>query len=188
MAYRRISDLVLLTSIDPADLFLISDVSESTSKKLQFSALVSSVATQLSGSLEASQVGNDSTVPGTTVKDALNELYGGGGAVSGFEPYQEIIALTSTHITQKYLTLLHTPFNLVHVRMELLQGEVQINKKAVSVASGALTPTFEMDANLRTRLYFDNCPVTDGNEAHTGLSGGYIEGDVLVVSYLYKTA
>jgi hypothetical protein len=187
--YRRASDLDPFVALEDQDIFLATDISENRSKKLLFSFL----RTRLQETLQfyADNIVNNSTVPGTYVDEALDYLleHGGGGAGVDFEPKVEMLALQPLDITRKYIILNKQPFNLTHVRLELLDGQIQINKKAISGGSGPLTPNFEVDANLKTRLYFGNVPANyggEGNEAHTGLSEGFTEGLVFVISYLYK--
>jgi hypothetical protein len=106
------------------------------------------------------------------------------------EPWQEVVKVTSAMLSQKYIELDYEPFNQVHISIEVGQGSIQYNKKALTAKSGDAQGNFEMDANLPKRLYFDNQIQNfggEGNEAHTGLVSPLEEDQIIIIKYWRKT-
>lgn len=160
----------------------MTDVLDNTSKKLTFSLLRQNIV------VDTDEIVNTSDVPGVTLSQVLDYLATASWQQLGFDSRQEIISLTSQHISQGYVELENIPVSPLNIRVELLQGQLQINKAAISPSSGSIVPNYEMDSNLRKRMYFKNISENfegQGNAAHSDLSEDFVEGQILVVTYLY---
>ena len=73
MSFKKVSELLEATGINPDDLFLLVDVLANQSKKVTFSVLQEALTQYFT----SSDVQNDSTVLGETITDALNNIQAG---------------------------------------------------------------------------------------------------------------
>ena len=112
------------------------------------------------------------------VDDLTAHLYGIDQAIAGISTEnikQEMLKISSSDVTNGYVTLSESPTNAQSVRVTIVEGPMQVNKQ--TVGSTGVTPDFDV---LNTNeLHFNN------NGAASGLSEEIVEDDVLIIEYAY---